>query len=77
MIWPLDVLKYMFTIPASLPIGVRTGSATKISPCVTTTWEGSIKGQGSAILRISTLWKRFLSASPIYDRNNNSKLYRE
>ena len=31
-----------------------------ISPWVTTTWEGSIRGQGSAIFKISTLWKRFL-----------------
>ncbi len=52
-----------------LPIGVRTGSATKISPCVTTTWEGSIRGQGSAILRISTRWNRFrepASPSPMH-----------
>lgn len=39
-------------------MGVRIGSAMKISPWVTTTWEGSINGHGSAILRISTRWRR-------------------
>ena len=37
-----------------LPYGVRTGSATRTFPLVTTTCEGSISGHGSAIFRIST-----------------------
>ena len=52
---------------STLPIGDRTGSATMISPWVTTTCDGSIRGQGSAIFKISTLWKRLFIpvSSPI------------
>ena len=45
-------------------MGVSTGSATRISPCVTTTCDGSMSGHGSAILRISTRCSLFRGLEP-------------